>query len=317
MAILRLAFQSGGIHTINSDGSNLTRLTTSSRDRLPAWSPDGKRIAFSSDRDDIGNPDIYVINADGTGSIRLTNEPSRAKDDTPFWSPDGQLIAFTSNRNSTTPYGDIYIMRDDGTQVQRVTTDPTFENIIGWSPDSRRIFYSINHEGAWTIHVVNIDGTDDTVIVDGSPGVLSPDGTAIAYVGPEASQNSVWVSNVDGTNARQLVSTPGTKYSLTWSPDGKRIAFNPGLAVINTDGTGQIQLSGPETSTGEIHWSPDGKQIAFQARNANDEVELAVVDVTTGTVKVLTPGRPVEAGFAWSPYSMYSTSGSRFLVLGS
>jgi Tol biopolymer transport system component len=297
----RLVFVAGGLYTINADGSNLTRLTTQFQDRLPSWSPDGKRIVFTSDRDDIGNPDIFVINADGTGLVRLTTGEKRATDDTPFWSPDGQLIAFTSTRDSETLYGDIYVMRPDGTQVRRITTDPTFENIIGWSPDSRQIFYSINHEGAWTIHRVDLDGSHDTVIVDGSPGVLSSDGTAIAFVGPEAKQNTIWVSNVDGTNARQLIDTPATKYSLTWSPDGKRLAFNLALSVANTDGTGQIQLSDPQTSAGEIHWSPDGKYIALQASDANYEVYLAMADVTTGKVTIITPGMQVQAGFAWAP----------------
>jgi len=298
-ALPRLAFRSNGLYLVDADGANLTRLTTDPQDRLPTWSPDGRRIIFASDRGHIGNTDIFVINTDGTGLVQLTAD--RAVDDTPFWSPDGQLIAFTSHRDSKTPYGDIYVMRADGTQVRRVTIDPTFENIIGWSPDSRRIFYSINHEGTWTIHTVNFDGTHDTVIVDGSPGVLSPDGTAIAFIGADTSQNAVWVSNVDGTNARRLIDTPITEYSLTWSHDGKRIAFNPGVMVINADGTGQTQLSEPQTSAGEIHWSPDGKYIAFQVRNANLQIDLAVVDVTTGTSTLLTHDLYVEAGFAWSP----------------
>ncbi|MFL5802232.1 MAG: hypothetical protein ACJ8CR_10890 [Roseiflexaceae bacterium] len=298
-ALPRLAFRSNGLYIVDADGANLRRLTTDPQDQLPAWSPDGQRIVFTSDRDHIGNIDIFVINADGTRLVQLTTD--RAVDNFPIWSPDGRYIAFTSNRDPNTPYGDIYIMRADGTQVQRVTTDPTFENIMGWSPDGTRIFYSINHDGAWTIHTVNLDGTHDIVIVAGSAGVLSSDGTAIAFIRTDLGHDDLWISAIDGTNVWRVTNTPSLEYSLAWSPNTKRIAFNPGLSLINTDGTGQSQLSDPQTSTGEIHWSPDGKYIAFQSMNAKDENDLAVVDVTTGVRTLLTHNMNVEAGFAWSP----------------
>ena len=85
-------------------------------DRAPAWSPDGTRIAFSSERD--GNSDIYVMNPDGSNKVRLTEHA--AIDTDPAWSPAGTRIAFTSNRES---FPAIWVMNADGTGATRLTSN--------------------------------------------------------------------------------------------------------------------------------------------------------------------------------------------------
>ena len=90
------------------DGSGVIRLTDNdASDVTPAWSPDGRRIAFASERD--GNLEIYVMNADGSGVTRLTY--NGANDLFPDWSPDGRRIAFHSNRDGRM---DIYVMNTAG-----------------------------------------------------------------------------------------------------------------------------------------------------------------------------------------------------------
>ncbi len=103
-----------------------SRLTENDEwDGNAAWSPDGSRIAFTSDRD--GNIEVYVMNADGTGQTRLTANPGA--DGAPAWSPDGSRIAFESDRDENV---DIYVMTADGSGQARLTTDAAYDGTPAW-----------------------------------------------------------------------------------------------------------------------------------------------------------------------------------------
>ena len=98
-------------------------------DFQPAWSPDGKTIAFDSDRD--GDREIYVMDADGANVRQLTSNDRF--DGVPTWSPDGSYIAFQSDRDGEGQ--EIYMMRADGTNVQRLAGHRAF--MAPWSPSPR------------------------------------------------------------------------------------------------------------------------------------------------------------------------------------
>jgi Tol biopolymer transport system component len=103
------------VFTMFADGNGRTNLTIHpADDSTPAWSPDGKQIAFTSNRD--GRPQVYVMNADGSNMRRVSQ--SEAGDVSPSWSPDGNWIAFASTRDGST---DIYMMDLNGGNVTRLT----------------------------------------------------------------------------------------------------------------------------------------------------------------------------------------------------
>ena len=107
-------------------------------------------LAFVSERD--GNSEIYVMNMDGTGLLRLTNHPGRDTD--PAWSPDGKRIAFASDREGSS---DIYVMNADGSNLVRRTQTGS-SDAPAWSPDGSKIAFSSLRDGQFGIYVMSVDG---------------------------------------------------------------------------------------------------------------------------------------------------------------
>src|SRR5215217_6182199 len=170
------------IFTVDPDGSDLTPLTSNAaNDGAPTWSPDGRRIAFTSERD--GNYEIYVMDADGSNQTRLTNVAGY--DITPAWSPDGQRIAFVSNRGGDF---EIYVMGADGSNPTHLTTNTAYDDQPAWSPDGAKIAFASDRApyGADSeIYVMDADGSSQTHLTDNSrtdsDPAWSPDSQRIAF----------------------------------------------------------------------------------------------------------------------------------------
>ncbi len=175
------------IYVLHVYGSGDRRLTDASGlDGFPAWSPDGERIAFVSDRDG-GDWEVYAMDADGPNQTRLTRTPSE-DEAFPAFSPDGERIAFVVG-----PVGDdptIHVMDADGEDRRRLADG----NWPTWSPDGGRIaFMSANDDE--DIYVMDADGSRRTRLTDDVPGndhwppTWSPDGGRIAFTsdGPRGS----------------------------------------------------------------------------------------------------------------------------------
>jgi Tol biopolymer transport system component len=191
-------------------------VTTSTHpDFDPAWSPDGSRIAFASER--TGDWDIYVINKDGTGLTRLTT--SSRRDSAPAWSPDGTRIAFQRGTNSLFK---IYVMkaaRESQTNIpKRLTTSGS--GVREWNP-------------AWSPNGSRIAFASDQIDQSGN---LS------------GNAQQLYSIRADGSGQNQLTFTKFTAVEMAWSPDGTKIAFERKRGSDSTFGV-FVMKAAPESAT--------------------------------------------------------------------
>ncbi len=288
------------IYVMAADGQNQRRLTNNpARDHSPLWSPDGKRIAFVSERDGHVHPirgfptdEIYVMDANGGNQQNLTNDPH--DDSSPSWSPDGKHIVFDTDRNNDKGHNrEIYVMNADGTNQRRLTNNRTEDEEPAWSPDGERIAFSARREG----HVVhNLD---------------------ITY--------EIYVMDADGENEQRLTENRNNDWDPVWSPDGKRIAFmadrkgngeNFDIYVMDADGGNQQKLTNHRGYDGSPSWSPNSEQIAFSS-NRDGNTEIYVMDADGGNLQNLTNNPGSDFGPAWSnsPFSV-APEGKKFTIWG-
>lgn len=263
--------QTGDIWTVAANGSSPRRLTTSNDNSGPAWSPNGKLIAFASSR--AGSWDVWVMNADGSGLRRITTAASNEKD--PTWSPDGRWIAFSSDRLSTdtdNPRAAIYKVHSTapyGSAVQ--ITHPGVDDVGGyeydWAPSwstSGRIFFS--RESQW-------------------PFNAEPPWSSIYSVAAAGGAVKDELTNVF-SNAWNGDIAPDGK-ALAWSSDeGSDGFFDPPLEIMMRTASGVMRLVTPErlnVTTADPAWSPDGKLIAYDRQIVATGATSVYTILPTGT----------------------------------
>ena len=223
------------VWTIDSDGTNLARITKSGHDdgiASAAWSPNGRKIAYYGRLGPVW--DIFVMDADGKNPQNLTRDPSYHG--TPSWSPYGNRITFMSRalinaqpfRSDTA----IIVMDTNGGKIMNVTNHPRNKNSApSWSPDGKKIAYSASPKpGLWlpptNIHLMNVDRTDPVVLTpqdrwayEWSP-TWSPDSRRLAFrkQSPDG-WTDIYTINADGSDLRNITQTHRvSEASPAWSP---------------------------------------------------------------------------------------------------
>jgi Tol biopolymer transport system component len=216
----------------------------------PAWSPDGRRLAFTSTR--TGRSGLYVMNADGTGTRRLA--PGAGDADRPSWSPEGRQIVFARSR-----HGHLDVIGSDGRGLRPLTrAQGVADSDPAWSPDGSEIAFVRRPLGSGiaALFLIHADGRGLCRLTPYSRSVYSPswspDGTRLTYTNRNGSGFAIDVVDADGRKLRQLTAE-GLDFTPSWSADGSKIVFARGatLYVMNADGTRVRRLT-----HGEIDDSP-------------------------------------------------------------
>jgi TolB protein len=294
------ARKSGGyidqfLFVMDADGKNVRQLTHESKepkaeskkpsppaDMNPAWSPDGKKITFESQRENWSH--IYAIDADGSNLKRLT--PEDQHNSHPVWSPDGKKIAFRRSIGNGDVKENLFVMDADGSNIKALTQLPALFHVgeHSWSPDGKKLVFCSNRD--------------------------EPK--------PLGDQTFVYVMDADGSNVKKLSKTATHPDHMrpAWSPDGKKIAYGEGpstteIVVINADGTGARQLTNLSGYNNQVLWSHDGKKLAFQHQAVDKKTQYAmefsigIVDADGENLKTICQKEkklsdyPVE--MAWRP----------------
>lgn len=255
------------LYVMNANGTLQTRLISDGFSHWnPAWSHDGKKIAFAvaPGADNNAPSQIYVAKADGSDPVRITND--KFDEWGPAWSPDASKITFTSNRDGEYK---LYMMNADGSNVTRLTNFSAF--LSSWSPDGSKIVFYSHRDGSNQLYIMNADGSNVTRLThtssDESNPAWSPDGSKIAFASQRNGNGQIYVMNPDGSHEVALTSATGN-WRPTWSPDGSKLAFvsfRNGTAEVyemNADGSQQVNVSnnpGADNGIGGISWSKNGK----------------------------------------------------------
>ena len=231
--ILFMTFREAGVpgHNIgamSSIGTDYTVLLRGGELNTAAWSPNGQRIVFTRLTSSLGEPQgsqIWVMNANGSGETRLTNDILFSED--PAWSPDGAQIAFARD-------GRIFLMNADGSD-QRVLTNPAAgerDEEARWSPDGTRLAF-IRVTSARNLWTINPGGSDLRRLTtfeytgDVFPGSIygyswAPDGERLTF----SDFLDVYTVGDDASNPTNLTNSPAyVKFDPSWSPDGGSILY--------------------------------------------------------------------------------------------
>jgi len=245
------------IYTVNPDGTELKKLTTTAYSDEPVWSPDGKQIAFIGPSLYNFTVAIYIMNADGSNVHPLSIQPGSLADGfSPDWSPDGSKIAYThyGERNAFGFAYTIIVSLTDGKVLNLKTDEDAIMDFSPkWSPDGKKIIFLSNRD----------------------------------YINTNYSKSDIYLMDADGKNIKRLTQY-GAIANYLWEPSDQSIIFSVGQSTdVTANGIGRVDTAGNllwfNDMPGVIRFgklSNDGKRLAFSS-----DGEIQILDIQSKSVQ--------------------------------
>jgi len=291
------------IWTLDRDGHNPQQITTDTSEEVahvaPAWSPDGRKIAFQNLL--RTKFDVRVVTLDSKQMTWITND--FFTNIRPAWAPSGKFIYFSSYRSGGINVWRAPVNRDGALAgaLQQVTTGAGQDVEVAVSPDKKRLAYATLHQNAdvWRLPVSPQTGlptgNPEAVISttrEDSRGAWSPDVRTIAFNSDRAGDMNIWLFSLADGSARQLTHGAGGDFQPGWSPDGKKIAFfssrsgSPNIWEVDVAGGAPKSLTSNTGVNVNPFFSPDGSHIAFQSDHSG-RLEVWMMDADGGNPRQL------------------------------
>ncbi|NKB72435.1 MAG: hypothetical protein GKR89_35610 [Candidatus Latescibacteria bacterium] len=260
------------IYIMDEDGTNPVNLTNNpAEDFRPAFSPDGRRIAFVSDRDGTQRngqtgSGIYAVDIDGTNLVNLTGHlDGLSRYAHPTWSPDGRRIAFSAWTALNT---DIYAVDIASGNLTRLTDDPALDDYPSWSPEGNSIVYSSSQISPFTrLFSIDLDSGVSTQVSAGSADldpIWSSDGAWLVFARFDVLAGGTFelqVVQLGQDEPVQLTNNQLNDWGAGWSPDGSRIVFasqqdgQEDIYTMGADGADPVKLTDHPANDGQPKWA--------------------------------------------------------------
>jgi Tol biopolymer transport system component len=282
--------------------------------------PDGQpQIVFHSDPN--GASDLYLMNMDGSGLVRLTENFNTG----PFSvvSSDGRWLAFSDRGNQ-----DLFLLdlkaagQGEAVQPVNLTESTQSEAEPDWSPDGRKLAY-VSYDTGHIYWLELNDAMEEPAIFDtgalGFQPTWSADGLRLTFFSDRDGNAEIYVMESDGSSQTRLTDDPAPDYSPRWSPDGQRLLFiserdgNAEVYVMNADGSGLLNLSTDPAHDEFAFWSPDGARIVYVSYQegtdpqsiGEGDAEIFIVNADGSGKLNLTENDVWDGDPAWSPDSQW------------